>query len=189
MRGGTLSILSHRVKGQIQLLHPVYKTLCTRYRLQSDRFQTSFVNCGWWEREPYWFWVTGSKVKVIFGTLHVKPCGQNTGYTFCPITCKLQMQVVQVMRGETLLILDQGVKAQRTACEKGWALYQHRQLNCLCTISWTIFMNFLTEQDVNFNFIIKMTSMIYPFRLKSGFEPEGTNANIDTWSCPFWDLH
>ena len=36
---------------------------------------------------------------------------------------------------------------------------------------------------------IKMTSMIYPFRLKTGFEPEGTNANIDTWSCPFWDLH
>ena len=94
MRGVTLSILSHRVKGQIQLLHSVYKTLCTRYRLQSDRFRTSYVNCGWWEREPYWFWVTGSKVKVIFGTLHVKPCGQNTGYTFCPITCKLQMQVV-----------------------------------------------------------------------------------------------
>ena len=54
-----------------------------------------------------------------------------------------------------------------------------------------IFMNSLTKQDVNLNFIMKMTSMIYPFRLKSGFEPEGTNANIDTWPwpCPFWDLH
>ena len=46
MRGGTLSILGHRVKGQGQLLHSVYKTLWTRYRLQSDRFQTSYVNCG-----------------------------------------------------------------------------------------------------------------------------------------------
>ena len=36
MRGGTLLILGHRVKGQGQLRHSVYKTLCTRYRLQSS---------------------------------------------------------------------------------------------------------------------------------------------------------
>ena len=34
MRGGTLSILGHGIKGQSQLWHSVYKTLWTRYRLQ-----------------------------------------------------------------------------------------------------------------------------------------------------------
>ena len=57
MRKGTLLILGHRVKGQGQLWHSVYKTLWTWYILQflSNHFQ---------EEEPYWFWVTGSKVKV-----------------------------------------------------------------------------------------------------------------------------
>ena len=34
MRGGTLFILGHRVKGQGQLWHSMYKTLRARYRLQ-----------------------------------------------------------------------------------------------------------------------------------------------------------
>ena len=34
MRGGTISILGHGIKGQSQLWHSVYKTLWTRYRLQ-----------------------------------------------------------------------------------------------------------------------------------------------------------
>ena len=34
MRGGTLSILAHGIKGQSQRRHSVYKTLWTRYRLQ-----------------------------------------------------------------------------------------------------------------------------------------------------------
>ena len=34
MRGGTLLILGHGIKGQSQLWHSVYKTLWTRYRLQ-----------------------------------------------------------------------------------------------------------------------------------------------------------
>ena len=34
LRGGTLSILAHGIKGQSQLRHSVYKTLWTRYRLQ-----------------------------------------------------------------------------------------------------------------------------------------------------------
>ena len=48
MRGGTLLILDHGVKGQGQFWHSVYKTLCTRYRLQllSNHFQTSHVGCG-----------------------------------------------------------------------------------------------------------------------------------------------
>ena len=41
MRGGTLLILGHGVKGQGQLWHSVYKTLWTWYRLQflSNHFQ------------------------------------------------------------------------------------------------------------------------------------------------------
>ena len=34
MRGGTLLILGHGIKGQSQLWHSVYKTMWTRYRLQ-----------------------------------------------------------------------------------------------------------------------------------------------------------
>ena len=34
MRGGTLLILGHGVRGEGQLWHSVYKTLWTRYRLQ-----------------------------------------------------------------------------------------------------------------------------------------------------------
>ena len=77
-----------QVKSQGQLWHSVYKTLWTRYRLQflSHHFQTSHVGCGWWGEEPYWFWVTGSKFKVNFGTLCKRPCGHDTNNSFCPIT-------------------------------------------------------------------------------------------------------
>ena len=53
MRGGVLLSLGHGVKGQIWL--SVYKTFWARYRLQflSDSFQTSHINCGWHEEEPY----------------------------------------------------------------------------------------------------------------------------------------
>ena len=90
MRGGTLLILVQGVKGQGQLGHSVYKTLWAGYRLQfvPDHLQTSHVSCGGWEEEPYWFWVMGSKVKVNFGTLCIRPCGQDTDYSFFPITFK-----------------------------------------------------------------------------------------------------
>ena len=75
-RGGTILILGRMVKGQGQYRHSVYKTLWAHYRLQflTIHFQTSpcsHASCGWWEEEPYWFWVTGSnlKVKVNVGTL------------------------------------------------------------------------------------------------------------------------
>ena len=76
MRRGTLLILGHRVKGQGQLLHSVYKTLWAGCKLQflPNRFQTSHV--GWWDEKPYWFWVMWSKVKVNFWTLCIRPCGQ-----------------------------------------------------------------------------------------------------------------
>ena len=66
MRGGTLLILVHGVKGHGQLWHSIYKTLWARYRLQllPNHFQTSHASCGWWEEEPYWFSVTGSKVNT-----------------------------------------------------------------------------------------------------------------------------
>ena len=133
MRGGTLLILGHGVKGQGQLWHSLYKALWTQYRLQfmSNHFQTSHVVCRWWgkkpywfwvtgqgqlcppargchalfcpitvklhmqvvddEEEPYWFWVMGSKVKVNFRSLCIKPCGHDTDYRFWPITFKLHM--------------------------------------------------------------------------------------------------
>ena len=80
MRGGTLLIWGHGVKGQSQLWHYVYKTLWARYRLQflPNHFQTSYVSCVWWEEKPYWFGVTGSNVKVNFGTMCIRPCGHDT---------------------------------------------------------------------------------------------------------------
>ena len=92
---GTLLILGHGVKGQGQLWRSVYKTLWTRYRLQflPNHFQTAHAHSPWWEEEPYWFWVTGSKVKVNFGTLCIKPCGHNSNYSFYPITFKLHMHI------------------------------------------------------------------------------------------------
>ena len=48
MRGGTLLILGHGVKGQGQPWHSVFKTLWTRYQLQflPNHFQTLHVGCG-----------------------------------------------------------------------------------------------------------------------------------------------
>ena len=47
MRGGTLLILGHGVKGQGQLCHSAYETLWARYRLQilPYHFQTTNVSC------------------------------------------------------------------------------------------------------------------------------------------------
>ena len=74
-------------------------------------FQTLHVSCGWWEEEPYWFWVIWSKVKVNFGTLCIKPCGHDSDYSFCPLTFKLYIHIHHDERG-TLLILGHGVKGQ-----------------------------------------------------------------------------
>ena len=48
MRGGTLLILGHGVKGQGQLWHSMYKALWAEYRLQfmSNHIQTSHVGYG-----------------------------------------------------------------------------------------------------------------------------------------------
>ena len=113
MRGGTLLILGHGVKGRGQLWHFVYKTLWARYRPKflPDHFQTPCVSCGWWKEEPYWFWVMGSKVKVKFGTLVYKTLWARYRPVFAQslsnFTGKLFM-----MRGGTLLILGHGVKGQ-----------------------------------------------------------------------------
>ena len=102
-----------RLKGQGQLWHSACKTLWTRCRLQflSNHFHTSHVSGGWWEKEPYWFWVTGSKVKVNFCTLCIRPYGHNTDYSLYPISFKLRMYVMDD-EGKTLLILGLGVIGQ-----------------------------------------------------------------------------
>ena len=66
-------------------------TIATSVFAQS--LQTPHAHSPWWEEEPYWFWVTGSKVKVNFGTLCIRPCGHDTDYSFCPITYKLHMHI------------------------------------------------------------------------------------------------
>ena len=53
----------------------------------------------------------GSKVKVNFGTLCIKPCGHDTDYSFCPITIKLHMQVVDDERRNPI---DFGSGGQRS---------------------------------------------------------------------------
>ena len=115
MRGGTLLILGHGVKGQGQLWHSVYKTLWAGYRQKFlfNHFQTSHVGCGWWEEEPYWFWVMGSKVKVNFCTLCIRPCGQVTDYSFCPFTFKLHIEVVDD-EGRKRNPIDFGSEGQRS---------------------------------------------------------------------------
>ena len=77
-----------------------FGTLCIRpcghdtVQFLPNHFQTSHVSYGKWGEEPFWFWVTGSKVKVKFGTLCIRPCGHDTDYSFCPITYKLHIKVV-----------------------------------------------------------------------------------------------
>ena len=51
----------------------------------------------------------GQRVKVNFGTLCIRPCGQDTDYSFCSITFKLHMSVVDDER-RTLLSLGHRVK-------------------------------------------------------------------------------
>ena len=100
MRRGTLFILGHRVKDQGQLWHSVFKTWWIRCRLQflPNHFQTLHTSCGWWEEEPYWFGVMGSKVKVNFGTLRARYRLQFLPNHFQTLqSCKLCM-----MRGGTL---------------------------------------------------------------------------------------
>ena len=72
--------------------YPVFLTLCLWNlvgTMQTTVFAQSHVSCGWWEEEPYWFWVTGSKVKVNFGTLSVKTCGtmQTTVFVQSHVSC------------------------------------------------------------------------------------------------------
>ena len=73
-------------------------------------FYTSHVSFGW-EDEPYWFWVVVSKVKFNSGTLCIKHCGHDTDYSFCPITFKLHMQVVDY---KTRNPVDFGLRYQRS---------------------------------------------------------------------------
>ena len=44
-------------------------------------------------RNPIDFGSRGSRVKVNFGILYIKPCGHDSDYSFCPITFKLHMHI------------------------------------------------------------------------------------------------
>ena len=87
MTGGTLLIFQRsRSTCILCLKHCACETLWAGYRQQflPNQFQTSHVSCGWWEEGPYWFWVTGSNVKVNFCTLCLRPCGHDSDYSFLP---------------------------------------------------------------------------------------------------------
>ena len=57
---------------------------------------------------------TGSKVKVNFGTLRIRPCGQNTDYSFGPITFKLHMSVVDDERRNPIYFGSWGQRSRST---------------------------------------------------------------------------
>ena len=56
----------------------------------------------------------GSKVKVNFGTLSIKPCGHNTDHYFCPITFKLNRSVVHDERRNPIDFGSQGQISRST---------------------------------------------------------------------------
>ena len=63
-------------------------------------------------------WVPGSKVKVNFGTLRIRPCGYDTDYRFSPITFRLHMTVVDDERRNHIDFRSRSQRSMST-----WALY------------------------------------------------------------------
>ena len=110
MKGGTLLILGHGVKGQGQLLHFVNKTLWTLYRLQFFPlpFKLNMQVVHDETRNPIDFWSRGQRSR---STLSIKPSVHYIDYSFAHLllhfTCKLFM-----MKGGTLLFLGQGAKVK-----------------------------------------------------------------------------
>ena len=116
MRGGTLLFLGHWVKGQGQLWHSVYKTLSRLVdTIQTTVLAESLSNftCKLWmiRRGTPLILGHGVKGKVNFGTLCIKPCGQDKDYIFFPITFKLHMYVVDDERKNPI---DFGSRDQRS---------------------------------------------------------------------------
>ena len=126
IRGGTLLIWGHVVKGQGQLRHSVFKTLWTRCRLQF--FAQSLSNF------IYKLWIVRGGTLLIWGH-RVKCQGQlwHSVYTIqttvfdqslSNFTCKLK-----IMRGGTLLVLGNGVIGQGQPCPP-----QRRGCHALCCL-------------------------------------------------------
>ena len=89
-------------------------------QFKTNHFQTSLVSCWWWKENPFWFWVTGSNVKVIFYT---QSLWTSTYNRFGPITLKLHMKVVDdEMRNWTLSIKPCGyvVQSRSILAHKFW---------------------------------------------------------------------
>ena len=119
MRGEILLILGHRVKGQGQIWHSVYKALLANYRLQfiSDHFQTSHVDDD--GRNPIDF---GSRGHGSSSTL--PPARGCRGLRFlvlsAPVWWKSNLAVEMVSRQELALIWPTGI-AKRVG-ERGGGL-------------------------------------------------------------------
>ena len=100
-------------------MHLSHFALWARYRLVFAQSLSNFT-CKLWKMRGG-TWVTGSKVKVNFGTLCKRHCGQDTDYSFCPITFKLHMYVVEDERRNLINFGSQGKRSRSTLalCENG----------------------------------------------------------------------
>ena len=110
MREGTLLIWGHRVKGQGQLLHSVYKALWAQYRLQfmSNHFQTSHVGYGWWGENPIDFGSRGHRSRSTLPPArgcHALRCLVN--YGFLHMVANGELCCLSDNTGSVLIIYDQ----------------------------------------------------------------------------------
>ena len=189
MRGRTLLILDHGVKGQ--LWHSVYKTLWEWYRLQflPNHFPTSHASCGWWEEETWWFWVTGLKVKVNFGTLSIKPRGHDKVCIFSPITFKRHMQAVNDERKNSI---DFGSWGQKTTLALVYKPCGHDIDYSFCQITWNLLtmregtLLILSHQVKSHGQLWDSACETLLARYRLQFLPEHLQLHVQTSYVSYW---
>ena len=94
----------------------------------------------------YWFRLAGSKVKVSFSILYIKPCGHDTDYSFCPLTFKLNMQVVDDERKNTIDLGLWGPRSTVTLCIKPC---RHDTDYSFCPITFKLHMHIVDDKRRN----------------------------------------
>ena len=66
--------------------------------------------------EPFGVWVAGSKVKVNYGILPVKPRGYDEDYSFCLIAFQLRMYIVGEERRNPIDVGSWGKRSTLGLC-------------------------------------------------------------------------
>ena len=92
----------------------------------------------------HWFWVTGQRSRSTLA-LCIRPCGNHSDYSFCPITFKLHMWVVDDERRNPI---DLGSRGQRSRSTLALCVY-----DLVGTIQTTVFAKSLS------NFLCKLCMM------------------------------